>query len=501
MVDYYAYYFDGEDDYVVYNGSYVVDDFEVDLSGWTVLTKTSDSISSVARDSTIKYSGGYSAKFDAYLDGIATNGHDWNDLRQVSFYDWSDCVGVGFLVYVPASSLGKNARLYVGFCDSDGEGWKADVIDFSSLTQEGWYYVAVYKDEITRITRDGKIDWNNAKLSIRIHSSDASLDGNTITVYIDRVEKIRYDLRNYTAVVGFMSNLKGTGNRQGILQMESYGGDRIRLFVNPDNVEFDRVRINPSWTEYGNLVGGFEVGRYYVVAGSYDGSQGKLYVNGQLVGSKTEDMSFLGNLYELRVSWLAVDKYLDGKVLFVMLYSRALSDTEIQNLYNDPNNPPLDGLKLWYAPDSVDVNGVWRDKSGNGNDGTIYGATPIPIRYSTVDIEEIWELNTLRLNYAHPKTIRNRIQINNVKLKDLDGGRVAFTFGKEGDAVDLTFYVKRDELPALRAESALGALKIRTPVEWLEYYGDYVVDSVDIKPLTPAVFEATLRLEKVDRMD
>lgn len=357
--------FDG-DDYVEYGKSYVVDDFEVD-SGWIVQTKTGDGTSSVARDSTIKISGEYSAKFDAYLDGIAANGYDWNDLRQANFYDWSDCVGVGFWVYVPAEALGKNVRLSVGFYDGKVVGWMRG-IDLNTLTHEGWYYVAVYKGMGNR-----KIDWNNAKLIISIFSSDASLDETTITVYIDRVEKIRYDLRNYTAVVGVMTNIKGTGNRQGILQIEN-GGYSIRLFVNPDYIEFDRVdrvRLN----EYDNLIGGFEVGRYYVVAGSYDGSQGKLYMNGQLVSSTTEDMSFLGNLDVLRVSWRA-DKYLDGKVLFVMLYNRALSDEEIQQIYENPNNPPRTGLILWYAPDSVDVvSGVWKDKSGLGNDGKIMGAT------------------------------------------------------------------------------------------------------------------------------
>ena len=35
-----------------------------------------------------------------------------------------------------------------------------------------------------------------------------------------------------------------------------------------------------------------------------------------------------------------------------------------------------DGLVLWYDGDSIDIeNGIWHDKSGNGNDGTIYGAT------------------------------------------------------------------------------------------------------------------------------
>ncbi|MBO8175420.1 MAG: hypothetical protein H0Z18_09200 [Thermococcus sp.] len=73
--------------------------------------------------------------------------------------------------------------------------------------------------------------------------------------------------------------------------------------------------------------------------------------------------------------------YTPGKVYLVLIYNRALSDDEIQAIYNDPLHPPTDGLVLWYAPDSVDTaNGLWTDKSGNGNDGTIYGASYVPLR-------------------------------------------------------------------------------------------------------------------------
>jgi len=68
--------------------------------------------------------------------------------------------------------------------------------------------------------------------------------------------------------------------------------------------------------------------------------------------------------------------YFEGSIYLILIYNRALSDTEIQQIYNDPLNPPTDGLALWLAPDSVDTaNDKWTDKSGQGNDGTIYGAT------------------------------------------------------------------------------------------------------------------------------
>jgi len=76
----------------------------------------------------------------------------------------------------------------------------------------------------------------------------------------------------------------------------------------------------------------------------------------------------------------------------ILAYNRVLSEDEIQQIYNDPDHPPTDGLVLWLAPDSIDyANGVWRDKSGNGNDAVIYGAVPagFPAEYhkhSSADI-------------------------------------------------------------------------------------------------------------------
>jgi hypothetical protein len=68
-----------------------------------------------------------------------------------------------------------------------------------------------------------------------------------------------------------------------------------------------------------------------------------------------------------------------GYIAQVLLYSRVLSSSEIQWNYNNPKNPITNGLVLWYYADPNNVVNVggnlqWVDLSGNGNNGTLYGA-------------------------------------------------------------------------------------------------------------------------------
>jgi hypothetical protein len=74
--------------------------------------------------------------------------------------------------------------------------------------------------------------------------------------------------------------------------------------------------------------------------------------------------------------------YYPGFIAQVLIYSRALSDSEIRWNYQHFENPVRDGLVLWLQADpqhvrDIDGDGVleWVDLSGNGNHGKIYGAT------------------------------------------------------------------------------------------------------------------------------
>ncbi|PNV81834.1 MAG: hypothetical protein C0179_00670 [Fervidicoccus sp.] len=57
----------------------------------------------------------------------------------------------------------------------------------------------------------------------------------------------------------------------------------------------------------------------------------------------------------------------------LLIYTRALSDAEIQQIYYYPYDPPRNGLVLWLDWTSLDcASGMWYDKSGFGNHATLY---------------------------------------------------------------------------------------------------------------------------------
>jgi len=115
-----------------------------------------------------------------------------------------------------------------------------------------------------------------------------------------------------------------------------------------------------------------EVGRWYQVVFVYPGG---VYVN----GSKIMDFPDYGdcdtNDQPLIIGASRWDReFFGGIISLVRIYRRALSESEIQQLYQNPQAPPTNGLVLWLNFDEGSGT-VAHDKSGNGNDGTIYGAT------------------------------------------------------------------------------------------------------------------------------
>jgi hypothetical protein len=152
---------------------------------------------------------------------------------------------------------------------------------------------------------------------------------------------------------------------------------------------YGRVRFFFRGASQANLdsVSVLQFGKIYMLAGVRDPTAGyrKLYINGQLDNqiASGDTATFSTNTYPVTIggeaSTSAERTYVRGYIISVYLYNRALSDTEIQQIYANPNSPPTSGLVLWLAPDSVDcVNNIWRDKSGNGINGTIYTAQCIP---------------------------------------------------------------------------------------------------------------------------
>jgi len=123
---------------------------------------------------------------------------------------------------------------------------------------------------------------------------------------------------------------------------------------------------------------------FFHIASVYSSSNRivKTYYNGSLSSSSTWYSVASAADYPLRIGIMDNTGYwFSGYVYNVLIYHRALSNDEIMQLYSRPDNPPTNGLVLWFKahPNNVkdiDGDGVleWIDLSGNNNHGKIYGA-------------------------------------------------------------------------------------------------------------------------------
>jgi len=116
--------------------------------------------------------------------------------------------------------------------------------------------------------------------------------------------------------------------------------------------------------------------QWYFVAVTFKDDKGKLFVNEE-VKEFTPELSLVS-----KDDWLGIGRaflneyqatYFNGIISSVRIYNRALSQSEIELLYANPDYPLTDGLVLWLP-----LNQNWGsrvlDKSGYGNHGTIYNA-------------------------------------------------------------------------------------------------------------------------------
>lgn len=132
-----------------------------------------------------------------------------------------------------------------------------------------------------------------------------------------------------------------------------------------------------------------ENGKWYHLVGVFDdtGNTNKIYVNGDLIVTEANTGTTPTNSGPITIgAWdSGLESFLDGKIDEVRLYSRALSDSEVQNLYNNSKSVILgntsashtDGLVAHYTFDGSTIIGTTlRDVRGS-SDGTI-AAGPSP---------------------------------------------------------------------------------------------------------------------------
>jgi hypothetical protein len=130
--------------------------------------------------------------------------------------------------------------------------------------------------------------------------------------------------------------------------------------------------------EYNDYYFSDHVGTSWIhVAMVYDGATLSLYEDGVLVDTASVTTPFAtDNSYDLIFgadSLDRADEYLDGDLRDIRAWNRALSESEVAAELTSGAADPTDLIGHWPLDEGTGT--TVADASGNGHDGTIYGAT------------------------------------------------------------------------------------------------------------------------------
>jgi len=178
--------------------------------------------------------------------------------------------------------------------------------------------------------------------------------------------------------IAFRIRVKDTGTWQALVRKDETYGAPDEAFSLSIGYTFDFFRFEVYTTVLNTLDASFSLveDAWYHLAVVYDGSEMRIYVNGNLIGSKPAT----GDIYYSAHYVLWLGKYV-GLLMFkgvmddVRIYNRALSADEISDLYNVRRNITDGCVMKLGALGLVRGGGTqWLDEGAYKNHGTVYGA-------------------------------------------------------------------------------------------------------------------------------
>jgi hypothetical protein len=275
-------------------------------------------------------------------------------------------------------------------------------------------------------------------------NSAYSFDGTTHEIVVPNSPSLNFETAN-AFTISYWVSVSSIGvdweNESFVMIKQTSGGSQQDGFnasisyLYSSSCRIQNGPSTPSFT-FGSPFNTFPLQTWVFVCHVYDGSHGKTYHNNILVGDATGSALAGNNSADLRFGKPEVvsttGRGLNGKIDDISIYNRALTPTEITQLHSNPTSTvactPFLGedqtvcagtsvtLNASSAPSSVaacqtlpanlqtGLVGYWpfcgnaNDASGNGNNGTVNGATLTTDRFGNANSAYGFESNFIEVN-------------------------------------------------------------------------------------------------------
>jgi hypothetical protein len=196
--------------------------------------------------------------------------------------------------------------------------------------------------------------------------------------YINVLHSTSLDIVNDEITISAWAKGNGEILEKGDLDNRKYG-----IFVgNPPTFGFE-LKNEPGTSYHEILQGIVDTSVWSHFVAYYDGTVMKCYINNTMVGSYNTTGNIISNSRDLIIGAFGdlIQAFFKGKIDDIRIYNRALTETEISDLYHEGGWDSLNqGLVAHYP-----FNGNANDESGNGNHGIVSGATLTTDRFGSAN--------------------------------------------------------------------------------------------------------------------
>lgn len=191
-----------------------------------------------------------------------------------------------------------------------------------------------------------------------------------------------------------------------------------------------------------------QTGKWYHVAGTYDGSVMRIYINGQQVGSANYTGVIDNGTYDLHIGRAAYTiggtRYFDGVIDEVRMWNTAISQTAIQDYMCkklDPSHPHYASLIAHYPFDNPNP---LMDSSPNGHNLTNVGATHVTsgAAIGDVSVHQYGGPYNLSLAYSNVDSIhvQSANSMSTIHLYRVDTAPNTLNASSSIDSMDYSHY-------------------------------------------------------------